>query len=171
MDYDYNESEDEAILSAAELRIELVAKNNSHLFDKYIEYRVRGREPAVCLRMTFGDAYIKDGQAISRVYGIEANPYFIRKFADRLTEIDFKTLWNPKEAVHLLLTIAHGLNVKDQARLNAITQLNVLTGITMVDGTGNTRATRGLDDFYNDNGAPQISAPAYQDIQSDTTKH
>lgn len=172
MDYDHEDQNEESILSASELRMEQVANNNSHLFDKYISFRIKGKNPVVCLRMTFGDAYLKDGQAISRVYGLESNPYFIKQFADRLTEIDFKQLWNPKEAIHLLLTIAHGVDVKDQARLNAITQLNVLSGITMVDGTGNQRVTRGLADFYADNGVPQLGAtPPYQDPSADTVKH
>lgn len=146
-DKDYD---DETPLSAAEFRMPIVAANNKGLFDKYIELRLKGKPPIQCMRMVFGDEYTSDNQGYARVFGLESSSYFMREFPKRLEETPFAQLWNPKESVFLLLQIANDPGAKDQARLNAIDKLNILSGITMVDGTGNTRVTRGLDDFYKD---------------------
>ena len=160
------------LLSPAELRMRACADANRELFNRYIEFRIRGRNPIVCLRMVFGDAYVGDGQGFARVYGLESNSYFIDKFRARLKEIDFSELWNPKDAIHLLMTIAYDDTAKDQARLNAIAHLNVLSGITIVDSAGSTKAVRGLNDFYNDIGAlPGENNAPTSDQSGDATKH
>lgn len=150
---------DQGPMSAAELRDPFASTHNKAYYDEYITLRLKGRSPVQCLRMVFGEEYTSDNQGYARVYGIESNPYFVKEFPRRLEEISFREMWNPKESVLLLLTIAHDPMAKDQARLNAIDRLNILSGITMVDNVGNTRVTRGLQDFYKDTANGQLPYP------------
>ena len=158
-------------LSAAEFRMDVVAQNNKGLYDKYITLRLKGKPPVHCLRMVFGDEYVNDNQGYARVFGLESSAYFLREFPKRLEEISFREMWNPKEAILLLLSIAQDPMAKDQARLNAISELNVLSGITMVDGSGNSKVTRGLADFYKDTAEQAALYPAPPAATETQTKH
>lgn len=165
------EHDPEEPLTPAEFRLEVVAQHNKDLFDQYITLRLKGRPAVHCLRMVFGDEYANDSQGYARVFGLESSKYFMTNFARRLSEIKFSELWNPKEAVLLLLTIANDPAAKDQARLNAIAELNVLSGITMVDGSGNSKVTRGLADFYKDTTSGTESTPLAKTQADSQLKH
>lgn len=139
------------IPSPEQLRSETLAMRNKEAFDQYVTMRIRGYSSIHAMRVTWGDEYLTQNLGHARAFALDANPYVMREFAKRLDSISFTKLWNPKEAIWMLLQIARDPFAKDQARLNAISELNVLSGITMVDGSGNTKATRGLADFYKDN--------------------
>jgi hypothetical protein len=57
-------------------------------------------------------------------------------------------LWNPGMSAHSLVSLVKSDETKDNVRLSAIKELNVIFGITVVDENGRTRAIRKLDDFY-----------------------
>jgi len=123
------------------------AVENKKYFDSYIEYRVRGYHPHVAFRRVFGDEYM-DSNSPQRIEMTEHNPYFRRRLGERLKEIKIEELWETKTSIHELLSMARNPFAKDTTRLNAMKELNVLVGITVVDESGKTRAGRSLADFY-----------------------
>lgn len=123
------------------------ALNNKHLFDEFIDLCVRGYEELTAMRIAFGEQTVEDGKFIGRLYAIKRNPYYKKHFEEKLASIPMAELWNPRLALQQLVQIARSSS-KDSARINAIKELNVMTGITVVDEAGNTRAGRSLDDFY-----------------------
>jgi len=122
-------------------------KQNKKYFDLYIEYRVRGYHPHVAFRRVFGSDYM-DSNAPQRIEMTEHNPYYRERFKERLKEIKIEELWETKTSIHELLSMARNPFAKDTTRLNAMKELNVLVGITVVDESGKTRAGRSLADFY-----------------------
>jgi hypothetical protein len=125
------------------------AELNAEHFDAYVEYRVHGYHSSVAFRRIF-DEY--ENIAHLAVDYVEHNPYFRRQFEKRLAEIKMEELWGAKTAAHELLSVARNVFAKDSTRLNAMKELNVLFGITVVDENGKTRAGRSLGDFYADVG-------------------
>jgi len=123
------------------------ALNNSQLFDEFIDKCIRGYQELEAMRLVFGEETVDDGKFISRLYALKRNPYYKAHYEKRLAEIPLNELWNPRIAVQQLVQIARS-SEKDSARINAIKELNVVTGITVIDEAGNTKMGRSLDDFY-----------------------
>lgn len=123
------------------------ALNNKEHFDRYIELCIHGYDEATALRIVFGEESVSDGQFWGRIYAIRRNPYYFQNYDKRLKSIKVDDLWNPRTAIALLLKVARS-SEKDSARINAIKELNIITGITVMDEAGNTKMGRNLDDFY-----------------------
>jgi hypothetical protein len=120
------------------------AELNSEAFDAYIEYRVKGQHAQSAFVRVFGE----DTHSHIICEYIEHNPYYHRQFKKRLKEIKVEELWNDKMAISELLATARNPYFKDSTRLNAIKELNILIGITVVDENGKTKQGRSLSDFY-----------------------
>lgn len=137
---------------------------NKSFYDRYIEYRIHGYTPRTSFMRTFGPEHWRDAQvgSVSRVESIEATAYYQSKFESRLKEITVDKLWHTKLSIHELLTSVRDPLGSSNARLNAIKELNVLVGITVIDENGKTKAGRNLSDFYKDveQGAASTAKPA-----------
>lgn len=137
--------------------------NNKVGFDIYIGHRIDGHSGYRAMRMTFGDAFITDNQGMARVFAIERNPYYAEEFARRLQATKVEQFWNPKMALHSLITIVQDPMAKHTAILGAIKELNVLTNLTIVDEAGKTKPGRNLDDFYKSEGKEATAESAAVD--------
>lgn len=147
-DFDDSQYERAPLPDGKDFADERFALNNKALFDEFIELTVRGVDIASALRLTFGECMLADSEAHGRVWGIQRNPYYKKQFALRLKAIPTNEMWNPKLAVHNLVKLALDPSAKDSARINAMKELNVITGITIVDENGQTKIGRSMDDFY-----------------------
>ena len=127
---------------------------NLPFYEAYVELRVLGHSQRDAFIRVFGEDNLEGEiqQQHKRLAAIERTPWFLKAFDDQLNSIDVKKLWSPKKSAHHLLTLVHDIFAKDSVRLNAIKELNVLAGITIVDESGKTRAGRSLADFYAQNG-------------------
>lgn len=138
---------DSRIATPSDFASEQFASHNRQIFDEFIELRVRGISNFVAYRMVLGDEY-NDNMAQARIYSIEMNPYFKREFNRVLAATPVSEMWNPKVAVHELLSLVRDRFAKESARMSAIKELNVIANITIVDESGKTKAGRNLADFY-----------------------
>lgn len=135
------------------------AELNKEYFAEYIQYRLHGYHPHVAFRRTFGDQQLTtDGHL--KVEEIEHNPYVRQKLAALLKVINIAELWDEKIAVHELISLARNVFAKDNTRLGAIKELNVLCGITVTDDKGNTKRGMSLDEFYKTHGTTKEAAEA-----------
>lgn len=142
-----NDEYDSSIATPRDFASERFAQENKAIFDEYIELRIRGVNSAVAYRMILGDEYA-DNHAQSRIYALEMNPYFRKEFPLRLGLTPIADLWNPKVAVHELLSVVRDRFAKESARISAMKELNVITNITIVDDSGKSKPGRSLADFY-----------------------
>lgn len=131
---------------------EVFAFNNRQIFDEVIALRIQGASALVAYRMVLGEDY-NDNLVTARVYAMEMNPYYKRQFKAQLEATPFTELWNPKVAVHELLSLVRDRWAKESARLSAMKELNVIANITIIDESGKTRAGRKLADFYAEEGS------------------
>lgn len=139
---------DDYVLEVEQFALRNYADENRASFDLYIENRLRGAAPITCLMVSFGLDYISDGHGNNRTIMLESNPYYIEQFESRLQDLKLMKLWNPGMSAHSLVSLVKSDETKDNVRLSAIKELNVIFGITVVDENGRTRAIRKLDDFY-----------------------
>ena len=139
---------DDYVLQVEQFSLRNYADENRASFDLYIENRLRGAAPITCLMVSFGLDYISDGHGNNRTIMLESNPYYIEQFESRLQDLKLMKLWNPGMSAHSLVSLVKSDETKDNVRLSAIKELNVIFGITVVDENGRTRAVRKLDDFY-----------------------
>lgn len=140
------------------------ALHNHEIFDAYVELRLHGFHSTIAFRQAFIDC---DGMArrdadnlfYERVNYVEFNPYVTGKLRDRIAQVKASELWNTNIALHEILALARDPVAKDATRLNAMKELNVLVGITVVDENGKTKAGRSLEDFYRDlaNETPEVA--------------
>lgn len=135
------------VLMAEDFEDPLFAQNNSALFDEFIDLCIKGVEELSAMRIVFGESTVQDGGFIGRLYALKRNPYYKKRFPLALAAMKTDEIWNPRIAMTLLVSIARS-STKDSARINAIRELNVMTGITIIDEAGNTKMGRNLDDFY-----------------------
>ncbi len=129
-------------------KVEYALRNRAS-FDLYIEHKLRGETSLTALMAAFGYEYATDMVVAHRIYLLEANPYFVENFDRRLGELALSKLWSPARSAYNLIQLARNAD-KENVKLAAIKELNVIFGITTVDDAGRTRATRRLDDFYRD---------------------
>jgi hypothetical protein len=125
---------------------EKFAELNKDHFDEYIEYRVRGYHASVAFARIFDEIQPQMAQACTEF--LEHNQYYQRQFKARLKEIQLDKLWGTKVSVHELLSMARNPFARDSTRLNAVKELNVMYGITIVDENGKTQRGKQLADFY-----------------------
>lgn len=135
---DYDEFGDEEFIAA-----------NKQYFDKYIDRRVQGYSDQNSFMHVFGASYWQGHQqGFARIRAIEASEYFKREFNIKVAALKPHQIWSPNTAVHELLQLVRGDDVKHSVKLNAAKELNILMGIIVVDENGKTKAGRSLDDFY-----------------------
>lgn len=132
---------------------------NRPFFERYVELRVRGFGSRVSFVKIFGtDNYGSPADGYKRCNDIEESDFYKERFELRLKEITTGELWNTKQTMHELLSIVRDDSARDATRLNAVKELNVLCGITIVDENGKTKAGRTLADFYKTEGINRGSA-------------
>ena len=142
-------------------------KQNRECFDEYISLKIRGQTPNAAFRMAFGHEFAYDNETSIRIYAVERSLYFRENFDKRLQAATIGELWNPKIAVHALLSIVRDYTAKDSARLRAMQELNILTNIVIVDENGKTKAGRNLADFYAEHGTELAEKPRLRIAESD----
>jgi hypothetical protein len=124
-------------------------KLNQSFFDDYIKLRVHGKPAYQSFIRVFGSEHWEGvQQGHNRIEAIESTQYFLTQFDKVLEETSASDLWNAKKALHALLAASQDLNNRDAVRLAAVKDLNLLTGIVIVDENGKTRVGRTLNDFY-----------------------
>lgn len=125
-------------------------KINLPFFERFVELRAHGYSSRTAFIRSFGaDNYGESPQAgYQRTQDIESSEWYCAAFELKLKELKANDLWNEKESIHQLLSIVRSEMAKDSVRLNAVKELNVLCGITIIDENGKTKAGRSLDDFY-----------------------
>jgi len=121
-----------------------------HYLKVYIEYRARGYPIYKAIKNVFNITINSDRHMYDSIINIiEESPKYINAYINRVNELDESELWSTKLSIHQLLDIANDQFAKEAARLNAIKELNIIYGITIVDDKGKTRKAS-LDDFYAD---------------------
>jgi hypothetical protein len=131
---------------------------NHEFVAEYVEYRIRGHHSTVALRSVFGEEN-NDPQSHDRIANLEASDAFRKRFAARQKVISKSELWNPEIAMGELMNFMRNPYFKETVRLNALKELNVMLGITIVDENGKTKAGRTLADFYAENGVESAAMP------------
>lgn len=126
----------------------LFAENNKALFDEYIDLLILGNDERAAFALVFGHEMVSDNLGHLRILCTKRNPYFKSRFKRRLEEMPLSDMWSVKRTVHSLLRLVYDPDCKDSAKLNAIRELNVIYGITMIDEHGNSKLGRSMDDFY-----------------------
>jgi hypothetical protein len=139
---------------------EKFAQLNKDHFDDYVEYRVRGYHPSIAFVRIFDEVPAQLANFATEF--LEHNPYYQRRFKERLEQVKLDKLWDTKMAVHELLGVARNPFAKDSARLNAMKELNIMYGITLVDEHGKTTRGKGLADFY---ASLEPTDPGIKDIE------
>jgi hypothetical protein len=117
-------------------------------FAEYVEWRVKGKQPHRAFMLTFGPAYHQNQYTAKRIDALEFNKAFQAAFEAKLKSTKVDDQWNTEKAIHSLLSLAEDEFVKDNVRLAAIKELNVLIGIVVVDENGKTKAGSSLADYY-----------------------
>ncbi len=130
---------------------------NEPFFDRYVDLRVHGYSSRTSFIKVFGlDHYPDPQQGYRRTSDIEETDWYRAAFEARLKTVTVAELWHTKSSIHELLAIVREDATRDSTRLNAIKELNVLVGITVVDENGKTKAGRTLADFYAENGKSKV---------------
>lgn len=160
---------DSRLATPLDFSSEVFAANNKSIFDEVIALRVRGISIHVAYRMVLGEEY-NDNLAQARIYAMEMNPYYKKEFKYQLDATPFTEMWNPKIAVHELLSLVRDKWAKESARLSAMKELNVIANITIIDESGKTKAGRKLADFYAEEGGTTEVTVAEEDTPSDTPR-
>lgn len=124
------------------------------LFLDYVGYRVQGMFSSDAFRRVYGEENAKGTQAHERVINLEHTWLFRNTFKAALDGSKVSDLWNAKVSIHELLSLVRNPYTKDNTRLAAQKELNILIGITVVDENGKTKAGASLNDFYAKEGIP-----------------
>jgi hypothetical protein len=138
------------------------AMRNEKAFADYVELRLHGVHSHTAFRRIFPATWINrnEGTAwMALAVAVDYNPWVTARLRDRIAETEAKDLWNPKIAVHELVSLTRDPFAKDTSRLGAMKELNVLLNITIVDENGKTRAGRRFEDFYAANGEANAATP------------
>jgi hypothetical protein len=119
-------------------------------YDAYVELRLHGIHSVRAMQQCFPpQLWQRDiAEAWRNRMAVEFNPYTVQKLRDAIASTPVSKLWNPKLAIHHLLSLAQDIEAKDSSRLGAMKELNVMCNITVVDENGKTKAGRSLADFY-----------------------
>lgn len=154
-------------------RMDFTEFNKKH-FSDFADARIEGYSRVVSLRMCFGSQFVFGNETAAYCYAIEANAFYKHEYEKKVKGLDLKKAWNPNVSMVALKQLIRDEFVKDNVRMAAIKEANVLADVTFVDEKGNTRARRGIDDFYADNtGKPNddgAAVPEYTPpVSSDTT--
>jgi hypothetical protein len=122
---------------------------NKSFYDKYIELRVHGYPAYQSFVNVFGaEHWGGPQQGYNRIAAIESTQYYQTNYEKVLDSTEVSKLWCAKKAISGLLSIYRDPLNKCSTRLAAEKELNILTGVVVVDENGKTKAGRSLDDFY-----------------------
>lgn len=130
-------------------RMDFTEFNKKH-FSDFADARIEGYSRVVALRMCFGSQFVFGNETAAYCYAIEANAFYRHEYDKKVKSLDLKKAWNPNVSMVALKQLIRDEFVKDNVRMAAIKEANVLAEVTFIDDKGNTRATRGIDDFYAD---------------------
>lgn len=144
---DFEDVNSPVIVTPQVMATEDYANSHAKEYDAYIKARLLGMPASIALRRIFGEDFF-DTYTQARIYAIESTEYYSEGFAELLHAMPISKLWNEKKAIHELLCRVNDVFDKGSTRLNAIRELNVLIGITIVDENGRTRKGSSLGDFY-----------------------
>jgi hypothetical protein len=148
-------------------RYEFAVDNRPH-YDNYVEYRLHGVDKTTAFRKSFPRMYWDDYRKTPTYADeVEFNLYTVRRLAQRVSEIEPSQLWNPKIAMHEMLSVVRDPTAQTSAKVRAMESLNLLSGITFVDDKGKTRLGSSLDDFYRDQREQDQLREADQGTDSD----
>jgi hypothetical protein len=125
-------------------------------FDTYVEEVMSGQS---CVEAALR-AGIPEENIGKWVRLAETDAYVIERKAELAKQFKVEEHWNPVAAVLGLLRMANDRYEKGINRLNAMRELNVICGITIVDGDGRVRSGSSLTDFYQNVQEVEQSAPA-----------
>lgn len=125
-------------------------KLNEEYFKQYVEYRVHGFPANTAFLRVFGREYWGETpqEGWGHIEAIEHTDWYHTTFNARLKEIPTENLFNAKLAMHLYLQTVRSPDSSNREKTNAVKELCVLTGVTIVDENGKTKVGRTLDDFY-----------------------
>jgi hypothetical protein len=150
---------------ARAFRDETFARNNIRLISDYADYRVMGWNCERAFIRVFGTDYA-DPRLDARIEALEHNLVFRQVFAKRFGETPLTRMFTIKHAVWNWLALVNNPFTRDSVKATALQQLQTLYGFTMIDGAGNTRGTKSLDDFYSD-----MKQAGTEDVSPVTTRH
>ncbi|NIF88868.1 hypothetical protein [Burkholderia sp. Cy-637] len=118
-------------------------------FRKYAELKVKGWPSARAAIFAFDliNECVDLSNLNALTQALDTNPAVVQMIEAMTDASEGSGLWSAKKAVVRLLAIIEHPDTRDAARISAIKELNVLSGITVIDDKGNTKAG-GLSDFY-----------------------
>lgn len=125
------------------MREDWYVNKHTDMYEDYVEMRLTGVHPSIAFRRIWGEGYW-DQMSQSRIYAIEESNFYRKEFAIRLAATPIEKLWDLKKSVHNLVCLSQNPFAKDNTRLGAMKELNVLVGITMIDENGKTVAGKGM---------------------------
>lgn len=128
------------------------AEHNQALFDEFIDLVIQGHDMRASFALVFGMEVATDNYTGQRILCTQRNPYYKMRYKKRMEEMPLKELWSVKSSIHNLVKLVRDPEVAASAKLNAIRELNIIYGITMIDENGNSKMGRSMDDFYKDFG-------------------
>lgn len=117
-------------------------------YQMYARLKLSGMLPSIAFRRVFPDYLSVDNHATARIYALESSDLFNEYYKNILMNTPIRELWNERLAVHRLLTIAQNPFEKGSTQVNAVKELNVLVGITIIDEGGKSRRGASMEDFY-----------------------
>ncbi|AMR79632.1 hypothetical protein [Cupriavidus nantongensis] len=127
-------------------------KDNEYFVDRYVGLRVRGHSQHAAFRRVFGADNI-DNYTQHRIDNLESTDFYNDKFDAAVKSTPVDQILNERIALVELMSVYRNPLMKETARLGALRDAMVLTGITEIDENGKTRkAGRALSDFYNTEG-------------------
>jgi hypothetical protein len=120
-------------------------------FDYFIDQLAKGVSKDIAIIDAF--MMIRKNVSLANAYELavaaECNPYVKERFDKVLAAKKPTELWSVNKSLHSLLRLVNDRRTRDSAKIQAIKELNVMAGITMVDEFGKTHGTgNSLSDFY-----------------------
>jgi hypothetical protein len=137
----------DAVLSPLQFRSEEFARMNVNVIGEYADLRVMGVSAERAFVRVFGTGY-QDFYLYARIDALEHNNVYRKLFASKFGLAKLDEMWNLKLSIYELLSLINNPFAKENVRLAALKELNVLYNITMIDQEGNTRPGKGLAEFY-----------------------
>lgn len=140
-------SRDMALEKPAYMATDSYALNNAKLIEDYARLKVFGVHQSIAFRRLWGEEFW-DSFAQARIYAVESTEVYENAFRDILQTTPLNKMWNDKLSVHKLLSLVNNPFINASVQLKAISELNILMGITIVDESGKTRKGNNMSDFY-----------------------
>lgn len=115
---------------------------------EYMKLRAIGRDSLAALTVAFGANHVMSGNSHILIDFIEGSDKYIEGMPAALERMKHVTIWSPAISARNLVAIANGA-AKASDRMNAIKELNVIYGVTIIDENGKTKSGgMTLKDFW-----------------------